>query len=674
MQLHSNAVVTSNNKLKLIMLLSLVFININLKSEVLSPTIEFSVPLNISNGPNEPFTPMVHYNNNTYLVYVDNNFRPLVIQKSCNLTEVTVPLDPNPDYVAQADGHNRYSMGIDKNGYLHITGDMHFYPVEAQILPDRYKNQQILYWVSNAPYDITKGFTFAGGLNSSTAIPGQFWTTGHFFNDNKLELYYTSMIRGVYNAPIRLTGEMAVGLYKYDALNHKWIALGAPPAVDPTYPAGTQYFTSLFWDKAGFGSQAGQGQWFNNYFPAFYFDNQNVLHFSVSINVDPSIPGESRVIYAKSFDGGLTWYKANGKTKVSLPLGGFVTDGSRLADIVADFGTSLIGVNTNVVADNTGQPAVNIQTPNGSLVWYRYNGTTWTSDINFQNKFWGYSGFLSKDGKITTNYYDAVRRSTSFTSASSAYSLYSYLPSSQLSSFICISDIGVKTSGDIYGIGLSTNLNTINVIKLNFTPQGLPCDWSSSDIGTNIQLGGSSDYLNGTFTLRSAGSGLYPGNTDSFTFTSRTLVGDGTIIAHVASQNQLANINGSSTGLIMRQSLSNNTVSAYIGISLNGYAQFICRNAINASSVGMASAAKGPIWLKLVRSGNAFSSYTSLDGINWTQVGTTQTIVMNNTIYVGLASYSANTPDMFTSTVDNVHVISGASYVTPTLEHLYLGS
>lgn len=654
-------------RISISLLLSLL-INISMDAEIVSPTVEFSVPLTIANGPNEPFTPMVHYNNNTYLVYVDANARPLVVQKSCNDTLVTVPLDSNPDYTAFLDGHHRFSIGIDKNGYLHIAGDMHFYPtVPANYLPLRYQNQTILYWVSNAPYDITKGFSFAGGLNASTAIPGQFWNQGHFFNDNNQELYYTAMIRSVYNVAYRLTGEMGVGLYKYNAATHSWTALGATPPVNPSNPAGTQYFTSLYWDYSGFGSPAGQPQWFNNYWPAFQFDNQNTLHFSLSVNTSINIIGETRVVYAKSFDGGVTWYKANGKTSIPLPLGGM--DGNpNLADVVADFGTTVIGVNTSVVADNTGHPAVNIQLPNYNDTWYRYNGTAWTNDLNNPVQLWGISAVLGKDGKITNVAFDRIgfRRSPSLTASSVAYMLDKYLPASQLTSFICLSQIAAKSSGDVYGIGLSNALNTINVIKINFAPQGLPCDWSYSDISNNITLGGVSDYSNGTFTLRSSGNGLYNTSTDSFTYTYRTLVGDGTIIARVASQNPLQYIGGSTTGIMMRQSLKNYTTSVFMGIGVAQGAQFIYRNALNAISQLSVVNASAPQWVKLVRSGNLFSGFISPDGINWTQVGQTQTIVMNNTIYVGLASYSSHLPDVFTSTVDNVSVVSGSSYVTPT--------
>jgi hypothetical protein len=54
------------------------------------------------------------------------------------------------------------------------------------------------------------------------------------------------------------------------------------------------------------------------------------------------------------------------------------------------------------------------------------------------------------------------------------------------------------------------------------------------------------------------------------------------------------------------------------------------------------------------RSGNTFSSYTSADGVNWTQRGTSQTITMAQNVYVGLAVNSGTTSGLATATFDNV--------------------
>ena len=51
-----------------------------------------------------------------------------------------------------------------------------------------------------------------------------------------------------------------------------------------------------------------------------------------------------------------------------------------------------------------------------------------------------------------------------------------------------------------------------------------------------------------------------------------------------------------------------------------------------------------PMWLKLTRTGNDFSAYYSMDGINWMQIGPTVTMDMSNDYHAGMAVTSLN-PD-----------------------------
>ncbi|MGA8440270.1 MAG: hypothetical protein WB714_18730, partial [Candidatus Sulfotelmatobacter sp.] len=56
------------------------------------------------------------------------------------------------------------------------------------------------------------------------------------------------------------------------------------------------------------------------------------------------------------------------------------------------------------------------------------------------------------------------------------------------------------------------------------------------------------------------------------------------------------------------------------------------------------------------------SSYGSADGVNWTQVGSSQTISMAPTVYVGLAVVSGNASSLATTaTFDSVSISSNAA-------------
>ena len=76
---------------------------------------------------------------------------------------------------------------------------------------------------------------------------------------------------------------------------------------------------------------------------------------------------------------------------------------------------------------------------------------------------------------------------------------------------------------------------------------------------------------------------------------------------------------------------------------------------MRASEPGGWSAAL-PYWVKLVRSGNTFSSYASSDGSHWTQIGSSQTLAMTATVYIGLAANSGSNSTLATATFDNVTI------------------
>ena len=62
-----------------------------------------------------------------------------------------------------------------------------------------------------------------------------------------------------------------------------------------------------------------------------------------------------------------------------------------------------------------------------------------------------------------------------------------------------------------------------------------------------------------------------------------------------------------------------------------------------------------PYWVRLVRSGNTLTAYTSSNGSNWSQIGS-QNISMANAVKIGLALTSHNDGTLNTSTFNNVSV------------------
>src|SRR5260370_17213874 len=68
-----------------------------------------------------------------------------------------------------------------------------------------------------------------------------------------------------------------------------------------------------------------------------------------------------------------------------------------------------------------------------------------------------------------------------------------------------------------------------------------------------------------------------------------------------------------------------------------------------------------PNWIKLARSGNVFSMYGSPDGLNWVQLGTSQTVSMAPNVYVGLAVSNRTTSSLATAAFDLLSVSSAAT-------------
>jgi hypothetical protein len=62
-----------------------------------------------------------------------------------------------------------------------------------------------------------------------------------------------------------------------------------------------------------------------------------------------------------------------------------------------------------------------------------------------------------------------------------------------------------------------------------------------------------------------------------------------------------------------------------------------------------------PIYVKVTRTGTAFSAYTSPDGVTWTLVpGSTVTLSMTGTLLEGLAVTSHNVGTLCTVNIDGV--------------------
>jgi hypothetical protein len=428
------------------------------QAETMSVSTLYTTPINPLNGVHPLWTPVQHYRGMTFVVVPDLELRPMVTQIDGTGKATTVPLDPGADYRASTDGHNRFTMGIDQDGYLHIAGDMHGYAEWASTYVERYQYQNMMYWKSNRPLDVTGGFTFAGGRDSASRLPGEEWGgDSRFFNDRDGGLYFSSRVRAFTGGP--LSGSepfIAYGIYRYDNTTGRWSALGGSTA--KAVPEARNHHTVLYWEHTTS---------FEAYQTAPRFDARNRLHFAIAGNTAGTM-GQG-LVYAYSDDRGLTWRKASGAAIPALPLRG--KDGEPdQGDLVVR--SPKVAQQSPVFIDRDGKVAVH-----GDGTWRTWSGGAWTP-VSGGVGILGPDGMMTADGGPTLDRtpalgQPAVRHDTGFGQVFS------------------ISELGLQTTGAIYATGLPPGTNFVgarqmSVFKATFSPAGKVPDVSAAPAAPRI--------------------------------------------------------------------------------------------------------------------------------------------------------------------------------------------
>jgi phosphatidylserine/phosphatidylglycerophosphate/cardiolipin synthase-like enzyme/regulation of enolase protein 1 (concanavalin A-like superfamily) len=211
--------------------------------------------------------------------------------------------------------------------------------------------------------------------------------------------------------------------------------------------------------------------------------------------------------------------------------------------------------------------------------------------------------------------------------------------------------IGLAVSSHVSGVTCTTTFDGVSVTASAPPPPPLPSGWDDADVGA-VGGPGKASFAGSTFSVTGQGADIW-GTADAFNYAYRTVVGDTTIIARVAT---VQNVNAwTKAGVMIRESLSPGAAHAYALVSASKGVAFQRRpttGGVTVSTAGTLSAA--PRWVKLTRVGNVFRAYESSDGSTWSLVGT-ETISMNASVLVGLAVTSHSTSPA-TATFDGVAV------------------
>ena len=186
----------------------------------------------------------------------------------------------------------------------------------------------------------------------------------------------------------------------------------------------------------------------------------------------------------------------------------------------------------------------------------------------------------------------------------------------------------------------------------NANLDSLPVAWKHQDIGP-VEATGDGSWNNGVFTLK--GTLDIWGSVDGFHLAWLPIEGDGQIIARVTA---VDNTNEhAKSGVMFRESLEAGARHACMVVTPVDGVQFLRRPVANAATIpNNPRINRGvlPYWVKLVRQGDRFLGYESLDGVNWILCGV-DTVAMPSRILVGLVGSSHSKTVVGTSKLDNVN-------------------
>jgi hypothetical protein len=187
-------------------------------------------------------------------------------------------------------------------------------------------------------------------------------------------------------------------------------------------------------------------------------------------------------------------------------------------------------------------------------------------------------------------------------------------------------------------------------------PVPCPDPWNCADIGPPDPAGSQSfDPNTGTWTIEGGGADI-TGTSDEFRYVSQTLTGDGSVTARVASQTDTNS--GAKAGVMLRVSTDPAAPNYALVVSPGQGIKVQVRKTQGGNTTKLANPTGAtPAYVKITRSGNTFTAYTSADGVTWTLIaGSTTTVSLGPALLAGLAVTSHSSGALCTVTMDGVTV------------------
>jgi regulation of enolase protein 1 (concanavalin A-like superfamily) len=202
-------------------------------------------------------------------------------------------------------------------------------------------------------------------------------------------------------------------------------------------------------------------------------------------------------------------------------------------------------------------------------------------------------------------------------------------------------------------VGLSPYSATASATPSSVTPPAGA--FVSADLGAGTPPGSTTTVAEGSAYDVVAGGATIYGTADSFRFTYQQVTGDFDVAAQVTSFTG-ASDPAAKAGLMARESLAANSRNVGSLATAAGAFRYSRRTATGGSttSTTVSPAATYPnVWVRLRRVGSQFTTFSSKDGVTWTQTGTLA-MTMPQTVYFGMAVASMNNAQMATAKFRNL--------------------
>lgn len=186
----------------------------------------------------------------------------------------------------------------------------------------------------------------------------------------------------------------------------------------------------------------------------------------------------------------------------------------------------------------------------------------------------------------------------------------------------------------------------------------LPAGWTSAGIGDPTVAGsGQYDASRQAWTVRGEGTGIRS-TADQFHFVYKTLSGDGELVARVVSIDPLL-ADWSMAGVMIRVLLTPGSPYLFMGASANTEGgshaiTFWGREGFDGAAQEVSSGAVfAPVWVKVKRTGDTFSAFSSFDNKEWTAQYSVSVPGIPKSVHIGYAVASEVVGETVTAVFDN---------------------